>query len=450
MAEIRFNYGDKFTQTTNTNTGIGSTNPVAKLDIAGGASAGSLRVSGIATLPSYQGFVNTKLTTPTEGMIVEAGQSGSVSGEVVIGTGQTISVSTGATTGQGGIQSLKVYQTFMPPVGGTADRPTDVKPGMLYYNKDFKTIEFWDGNFWKQVDNVIRRGRGVIAGGYIAPARVDPIEFIEISTLGNGIDFGDLNDEKAQPGPAADSTRGLFCGGMTPSASNQIEYITIASRGDGIDFGDLTRGTNSPGALSSSTRCVTAGGSTPSASNVIDFFEIQTLGNAVDFGDMTSTTAGGGGLSSPVRGVFSGGYSGDRTRIDFMTIASKGNAIRFGELSRGRGGAATGGNATRGITATGDGNGHQNTIDYITIASTGNAVDFGDAMQTHTELMGSNSSNVRMVFSGGNAPGSSYNIEQIEFITIATKGDAQDFGKLHVPRRGPSSLSDSHGGLGGF
>ena len=29
MAEIRFNYGDKFTQTTDTNTGIGSTNPAA-------------------------------------------------------------------------------------------------------------------------------------------------------------------------------------------------------------------------------------------------------------------------------------------------------------------------------------------------------------------------------------------------------------------------------------
>ena len=49
-------------------------------------------------------------------MIVEAGQSGSVSGEVVVSTGQTISVSTGATTGQGGVQSLKVYQTFMPPL----------------------------------------------------------------------------------------------------------------------------------------------------------------------------------------------------------------------------------------------------------------------------------------------------------------------------------------------
>ncbi len=72
MAEIRFNYGDKFTQTSDSNTGIGSTIPAAKLDVAGGTSAGSLRVSGIATLSSYQGFVNTKLST-TENLIVEAG-----------------------------------------------------------------------------------------------------------------------------------------------------------------------------------------------------------------------------------------------------------------------------------------------------------------------------------------------------------------------------------------
>ena len=168
MAEIRFNYGDKFTQPVNNNIGIGSTIPASKLDIAGATSAGSLRVSGIASLSSYQGFVNTKLTPPTEGMIVEAGQSGSVSGEVLVSTGQTISVSTGATTGQGGVHSLKVYETFMPPVGGTADRPTDVKPGMVYYNKDFKTIEFWDGNFWKQVDNTTRSGRAIISTGYNA------------------------------------------------------------------------------------------------------------------------------------------------------------------------------------------------------------------------------------------------------------------------------------------
>ena len=61
ITEIRFNYGDKFTQTTDTNTGIGSTIPAAKLDVAGNTSAGSLRVSGIATLSSYQRICKYKI-----------------------------------------------------------------------------------------------------------------------------------------------------------------------------------------------------------------------------------------------------------------------------------------------------------------------------------------------------------------------------------------------------
>ena len=211
MAEIRFNYGDKFTQTSDSNTGIGSTIPAAKLDIAGGTSAGSLRVSGIASLSSYQGFVNTKLST-TENLIVEAGQSGSVSGEVVIGTGQTISVSTGATTGQGGVHSLKVYETFMPPVGGTADRPTDVKPGMVYYNMDFKTIEFWDGYFWKQVDNTTTRGRAIFFGGYMRPDSPYSsgrngltVEFFQMTTGGESAELCmlvDVKSPKSIPSPS--------------------------------------------------------------------------------------------------------------------------------------------------------------------------------------------------------------------------------------------------------
>ena len=39
MAEIRFNYGDKFTQPVDNNVGIGSTIPSAKLDISGGVAS---------------------------------------------------------------------------------------------------------------------------------------------------------------------------------------------------------------------------------------------------------------------------------------------------------------------------------------------------------------------------------------------------------------------------
>ena len=64
---------------------------------------------------------------------------------------------------------------FQPPSGTTNQRPV-AKAGALFYNFDFKTIEFFDGNSWRQVDNRTTRGRGVIGGGYIAPLRVSDID----------------------------------------------------------------------------------------------------------------------------------------------------------------------------------------------------------------------------------------------------------------------------------
>ena len=117
----------------------------------------------------------------------------------------------------------------MPPVGGTADRPTDVKPGMVYYNKDFKTIEFWDGNFWKQVDNTTRRGRGVFGGGY-TPTIVQTIDFINLHTLGNALSFGDLNHGGASKGSmGSNGARGLFMGGYWPAGPSKTDQIDSVS-----------------------------------------------------------------------------------------------------------------------------------------------------------------------------------------------------------------------------
>ena len=461
MAEIRFNYGDKFTQTSDSNTGIGSTIPAGKLDVAGNTSAGSLRVSGIATLSSYQGFVNTKLST-TEDLIVEAGQSGSVSGEVVVSTGQTISVSTGATTGQGGIQSLKVYETFMPPVGGTADRPTDVKPGMVYYNKDFKTIEFWDGNFWKQVDNTTRSGRGVIAGGDNAPnPAADTIEYLNISSLGNTISFGVLTDGRQLLSRASSETRGLFGGGDPgPSKSDVIDYITIASEGDAIDFGNLADSGRCPAGASSSTRGLFLG---EDATNAITFVEISTLGNSADFGDLSAPGAPGSkgtATSSPTRYIHYSGSNAPAERIDFGNIASKGNSIRFGDHVLGgpshqalRQNRACSNN-TRAVF----GGGYIDISPYgtamslmatITMASEGNAIAFGD-LTIARYGPNATSNQVRGVFAGGGGgnPYPFYNT--IDYITFSSSGGAFDFGDLISGGRVGNALSDSHGGLGGF
>ena len=464
MAEIRFNYGDKFTQTSDSNTGIGSTIPAAKLDIAGGTSAGSLRVSGIATLSSYQGFVNTKFTS-TDNITVDAGQSGSVSGEVVVSTGQTTSVSTGATTGQGGIQSLKVSQTFMPPVGGTADRPTDVKPGMVYYNKDFKTIEFWDGNFWKQVDNTTRRGRGVFGGGLGPGPSISntlTIDFVNIHSQGNALDFGDLTGTyRGWICAVSNGTRGVWNSGSDYGGSNLsaiIDYVTIASEGNAIDFGDPSFNSFAKAAFSSTTRGVWGGGWDGSSANVntIEYIEIATLGNALDFGDLSQATRGMGSSGNQIRGIFAGGQAANdnsnfSSDIDFVTIASKGNATSFGNLtSRKRmdGGGQVSNSIkglfwnTGGSTTAGHG------VDSITIASEGNAVFFADGL-TNESVPTCTSNKTRGVFAGGYNPAPT-STNAIDFVQFSTSGQVFDFGDLTEARMSAGGCSDSHGGLGGF
>ena len=107
--------------------------------------------------------------------------------------------------------------------------------------------------------------------------------------------------------------------------------------------------------------------------------------------------------------------------------------------------------STRGVLSNGyDGGTYLTTIDYITMASEGNAIDFGDStivVENRTGL----TNTTRGVFTGGLNPGSSptrFNV--IDYVTIASAGNAQDFGDLSQNRRAGGGASDSHGGLGGF
>ena len=62
-------------------------------------------------------------------------------------------------------------------------------------------------------------------------------------------------------------------------------------------------------------------------------------------------------------------------------MSSTGNSTDFGDLIQGVGGGAGGCNSTRGIVAGGlapSPVSHTNIIQFVTIATLGNAVDFGD------------------------------------------------------------------------
>ena len=214
--------------------------------------------------------------------------------------------------------------------------------------------------------------------------------------------------------------------------------------------------------MSSSTRGVFAGGYAPSLPDLdMEYVEIATLGNALDFGDLFQGGYYAGSVSSPTRGLYAGGHNPGPSvisTIQFLTIASLGNTVRFGDLTDARSGMAGGGNSVRGIFCGGyvptapSGKKFRQTIDYVTIASEGNAKDFGDSIPSAatgiSQRSGSGSNNVRAVFAGGQDNSSAVN--SMEFVTIATTGNSQDFGDLPEAQRAVAVLSDSHGGLGGY
>ena len=455
MAKVRFSHLDDFVLKEDRKVGIQTSLPSAKVEVAGTVRAGNLKSSsGITTFISLDGYVNQDMEY-SDNVTIDSGESGTLSGEIVIGAGLTMTVGTGATTGQGTIESVKVSNTFNPPIGGTNDRPSAPQPGALYYNKDFKTIEYWDGNFWRQVDNTTSMGRGIWGGG----ESTEDYHFIQISTLGNSEEFGTYDHNSyAGMGAFSNGSRGIWCGGVS---TDKMEYLTIQSKGKAEDFGNLTLDRDSGGSCSSSTRGVIGGAihRTPlSFTNIIDYVEIATIGHAKDFGDIKyAGGVGGEGFSSPTRGFWcGGGYPSISHDINVITIASKGDSTKFGEIAVDAGYQGQASNNTRGITAGGlrySPYRNNGLIQYLTMASEGNATDFGDlTLARHNPS--SVCTHVRACFSGGYVNPGSGGIGQklIDYIQFASTGNAMDFGEISTKTYMSyhNGTSDSHGGLGGF
>ena len=195
MATNRFGYSDDFVL-NNGKVGINSASPQEKLDVVSVVKGDRLKVAGVSSFTVYEGFLNSTQNI-VEGVYLNSGNgiTGSLSGEVIVGTGITVTIGEPATSVQNYIESLKVYNTFTVPVGGTTDRPTTEKPGQLFFNRDFGTIEFWDGDRWRQVDNTTRSGRGVFMGGGNPSfgGYTNNIDYVNISTTGNALNFGTLS-----------------------------------------------------------------------------------------------------------------------------------------------------------------------------------------------------------------------------------------------------------------
>ena len=224
--------------------------------------------------------------------------------------------------------------------------------------------------------------------------------------------------------------RAVYCNGSTPTILNTSRYFTIATQGDSVDFGTLTRTVaNTPASFSDRTRGVIMGGSDPSATSTSDTITISSTGSAVGgFITLQANFKEHSGCGNATRGIRFGGGSGT-TSVDYSTIASGGTQQDFGTFGGGEQGMGAA-SPTRGLLARGNDGGLQAGVQFITIASTGNAETYGD-LTVARYGGGSASSTTRAVFGGGWS-GSLSGV--IDYFTIASTGNATDFGDLTVAR----------------
>ena len=306
------------------------------------------------------------------------------------------------------------------------------------------------------------RGRLVFGGGYYPSphANLGTMDFVEIATLGDAVDFGDFLLTRGAFQCGSSGTRGLFAGGSYPGRPNtgetQIDYITFQSGGGGNDFGDMSfEGTHKGSGISNGIRGVFCGGYDGNSPYhmfaTCQFVTIATLGNSAFFGELTQPASTDASASDRTRGCITGMEIGNNpsttniNNIEFLTTATLGNAQDFGDLTLARrcsNGCSS--STTRGLFYSGSpGPGpHRNTIDFITIQTKGDATDFGD-MTTFGNVGGAvHGSNLTRSVNHQSGDGN-----VIEFVTIATTGNTSDFGDMTNTRAPAGAIDNSNGSI---
>ena len=190
MAKVRISgFGSGF-ELENELVGIGTDNPTNTLQALGNIKSSDAKVIGITTLTTFDGFTDTKLSL--QGSV--GSKQHTTSGEIVIEG--TVNVSSG-TTFTSGPENLTVTDNFTLPAISD-DKPT---VGSIRFNENLGALEFYTGVEWRSVNSYVdsgNRGRGIAGGGGepgTSPYNYagNKIEYINIPSLGNAINFGNLS-----------------------------------------------------------------------------------------------------------------------------------------------------------------------------------------------------------------------------------------------------------------
>ena len=183
--------------------------------------------------------------------------------------------------------------------------------------------------------------RAIVNGGS-TPSVSNVIDYITMASTGDASDFGDLIEPTTYlTGAGCQSPIRGFVWGGHPQNSPMIQFYEIQSKGNAVEFGEQTVGKDGVSCGSNATRGISYGGSiqpSNAGTNIIDYITMSTRGNATDFGDATSPNTRwiGAGMYSTTRGVHHGGYPASNV-MGYITIATTGNAIDFGDATDSRG-----------------------------------------------------------------------------------------------------------------
>ena len=250
----------------------------------------------------------------------------------------------------------------------------------------------------------------------------------------NGVQILDTDDYTASNGTSvaltagADSGASLVVGSWALGGSGSSGGVFY---GDRAFMGDGTSGTPADGQ--------------------VDYFDITTTSNAADFGDYQSTSTNtinhSCSVSNATNIVFyeqstNAGSSNAWTTISVITCATIGNASDFGDQYHYRYGSGGASNGVTGMFAGGwgrpgsagsDPSGPLDEIDYVTIATAGNAADWGSTLSSgRYGMTNAGISNAdKAVYVGGAIGAPSYAAQDtIETFTWTVGSSATDFGDL--------------------
>ena len=141
--------------------------------------------------------------------------------------------------------------------------------------------------------------RMVSLGGYRDPDYLKVCDYVTFDTLGNGTDFGNLTQENhiaAGAGTGA-GDRGIHAGGLAKPGNtgssayvDNIEYLDVSTLGDATDAGNLLSQDGYHGGCHNAEYAHIFGRDGPGTNDTIQQTVLATAGNAADFGNLIGSS----------------------------------------------------------------------------------------------------------------------------------------------------------------